>query len=867
MSRLHLAIITLLCACTVYALPAKTGVSDTVPELPDSVGGRKVEQLREVVVTASETRGLTSGSRIDRAAMQHLQPTSFADLLELLPGNISKDPDMGSAATITLRETGGRTATGAESRLSDDYAITSLGTSFVVDGAPVSNDADLQSVPSGGDSPSAKRSVVNRGVDMRALATDNIESVEVLRGIPSAEYGNLTSGVVNIKRLRGSTPFTARFKADQYSKLFAAGKGFSTGVGRVINLDAGYLDSKADPRDNLENFKRINISGRTNMEWFTPKVQYTLRASLDFNTTIDNAKTDPDLSYNKIDEYKQTVTRYTFNAEGALRFPMLKVIDGVSLNFNAVYGRDRLERRRQVAPQRASVAPTTMSEGVHDGHYLLGEYIADFLSDGRPLTLFAKVKVSGGVSLGTVAHSYKAGVEWNFSKNYGRGQVYDLTQPLSASWTTRPRRFSEIPALNVLSSFIEDQMTWLLPQGHVLEGQAGLRTIQVTGLDSRYRLAGRVYLDPRFNLMWRLPALNAAGRDMKFHIAAGWGVSTRMPTVDYLFPQVHYNDITELNYYHAAAPLDYSRIVLRTYIENPTNYDLRPARNHKWEVRFGFDAGPWRMSATYFDERLNDGFRYSTLYRPYAFRQYDASGIDAASLTAPPDVAMLPYQDVTRLDGMSRVTNGSRIHKRGVEFTLSTPRWRPVATRLIVSGAWFRSLYSNSQQLYTPVNDVVGNVAVSDRYVGLYDTNDGRVNSQFNTNFTFDTQVPRWGLVFTTSVQCMWYVRTRRLAENGNPTCYISYIDGEVHPYTEADRNDVMLQYLVKRYNPLSFATQTVPTAVYVNFKASKKIGRILTISAFVNRIVDWLPDYKSNGLTIRRHSDAYFGMEMSLTI
>ena len=62
--------------------------------------------LQEVVVTAKENTGMTSGSRIDRDAMAHLQPTSLTDLMELLPGNISHDPDMGSVNSIKLRETG-----------------------------------------------------------------------------------------------------------------------------------------------------------------------------------------------------------------------------------------------------------------------------------------------------------------------------------------------------------------------------------------------------------------------------------------------------------------------------------------------------------------------------------------------------------------------------------------------------------------------------------------------------------------------------------------------------------------------------------------------------------------------------------------
>ncbi len=186
---------------------------------------------------------------------------------------------------------------------------------------------------------------------------------------------------------------------------------------------------------------------------------------------------------------------------------------------------------------------------------------------------------------------------------------------------------------------------------------------------------------------------------------------------------------------------------------------------------------------------------------------------------------------------------------------------------IIITGAWFRSTYTNSQMLYTPVNDVVGNQAVSDMFVGLYNSNDGRINEQFNTNFTFDTQIPRWGLVFTTSIQCMWWMKTTRMRQNGRPDFYISAADGQLHPYTDADTHDVLLQYLIKNYNEESYRTQRVPPAVYLNLKATKRIGRWMRISAFVNRIVDYLPDYKSNGLTIRRTSDAYFGMEATITI
>ena len=206
-------------------------------------------KIGEVVVTASENTSLTSGSRIGRAAMAHLQPTSFTDLLELLPGNMSMTPTMGQVNSITLRETGFSSPSGSTS-VTDDYAISSLGTAFVVDGAAINNDASMSQIPGATSGDAAYlRSTVNRGVDMRTISTDNIESVEVMRGIPSAEYGNLTSGVVNIRRIRRATPLTARFKADEYSNLFSVGKGVVVGsYGDVINADLSYLDSKTDPR-------------------------------------------------------------------------------------------------------------------------------------------------------------------------------------------------------------------------------------------------------------------------------------------------------------------------------------------------------------------------------------------------------------------------------------------------------------------------------------------------------------------------------------------------------------------------------------------------------------------------------------------
>lgn len=841
------------------------------PVLSDSLAVDSIpvsRRIGEVMVTAGENTSLTSGSRIGRDAMTHLQPTSFTDLLELLPGNISMTPAMGQVNSITLRETGFSSPAGGTS-VTDDYAISSLGTAFVVDGAAINTDASMSQIPGAtlGDA-AYLRSTVNRGVDMRTISTDNIESVEVMRGIPSAEYGNLTSGVVNIRRIRRATPFTARFKADEYSKLFSAGKGVAVGsYGDVINADLSYLDSKTDPRNSLENYKRLTASLRYRMRRSRANAVTVWNIAADYTGSFDNAKVDPDLNQRKIDLYRSRYNRVALTSDLTVTLPRLVWLESVGLNIASSCTSDRLTRQKQVTPNGTPLAPTTMTEGVHDGRYLLNPYLADFLSDGRPVDFMGRLNGKGSISFGTWLHKYKAGVEYTFAKNYGRGQIYDLLRPLSGGWTTRPRAYRDIPALNTISAYIEDGITILAGSGKV-EAQFGARLIALTGLDSRYYLSGRPYIDPRANIEWTLPAMSLCSLPLTVSVGGGYGMTTRMPTADYLFPQVHYSDFVQLGYYDVKHPEEYSRVNLRTYITDPVNYSLRAARNRKWEVRLGVRWGANRLSVTYFDERLSSGFRYSTVYDTYSYRRYDASAIDPSTLTSQPSLDNLPYTDRTILDGYSRVTNGTRIFKQGIEFQLSTARWQPLRTALTVTGAWFHTRYSNSQMLFRPVSTVIGNTAVSDRYVGLYDTADGRVNDRFSSSFMFDTQIPRWGLIFTTTVQATWFTGQRRIEENSLPVSYLSADDGLMHPYTEADRRDPMLQHLVTTYNPSLFETQRVPVALFVNLKATKQVGRRLRLSAFVNRILDYLPDYfTNNGIRIRRTTEAYFGMEATLTI
>lgn len=61
---------------------------------------------------------------------------------------------------------------------------------------------------------------------------------------------------------------------------------------------------------------------------------------------------------------------------------------------------------------------------------------------------------------------------------------------------------------------------------------------------------------------------------------------------------------------------------------------------------------------------------------------------------------MASYKDKTVFQTVGVKTNGSRTFKQGIEFSLSTRRIRALATKLIVSGAYFKTRYENSEPQY-----------------------------------------------------------------------------------------------------------------------------------------------------------------------
>lgn len=136
--------------------------------------------LDEVTVIAARGEDAMNSTLIfGREALDHLQISDVSDIAALLPGGKTSNPDLTAANPMSLRD-GGSSAGNA-----------AFGTAVEVDGVRIGTNASFGAMG---------------GVDTRNIQVENIESVEVQTGVPSAEYGDLGSGLVRIHTKKGRTP-------------------------------------------------------------------------------------------------------------------------------------------------------------------------------------------------------------------------------------------------------------------------------------------------------------------------------------------------------------------------------------------------------------------------------------------------------------------------------------------------------------------------------------------------------------------------------------------------------------------------------------------------------------------------------------
>jgi ferric enterobactin receptor len=814
----------------------------------------KETKIAEVIITAKEGKGLTSTSVINRRAMEHLQPSSFADLMELLPGGLSRDPNLSTSNRVLLRENAGGPSS---------YNTTSLGTQFVIDDNVWNTNANLQTSIDDTQMGEAPRNRLTTGIgtDMRTISTNDIEKVEVIRGIPSAAYGDLTSGVIKIERKIGYSPLEARFKADGFSKQYYVGKGFLINKNWSINANMDYLDSKQNPTDEFENYQRITASLRSKLKanlWQRP---LEWRSTIDFSNNIDKKKYDPDTGFALTDSYKNSNQRVSFTNNFIYKLDPLALFDKVVLNTAIRQGFERIEQIKlvQLSGPRALSLATIAGENI--GIYPDTRYIAESSTDGKPLDLSIFSQAKGSRKIGRLSNEYEIGIDWKYSKNFGEGQQWDLTTPPSASIGARPRAFDDIPAWQNLAVFAGNQMSYHLHQ-HKFSLYTGLRVSKLLGVDHSYAISKKIFTEPRVNFQYNLPHIFINDNPLKIDVTLGYGILYKQPTLLMLYPNRKFLDYAQVNYYHNDE--NYRYVNFMTYVQNVENKNLTAARNIKKEMRLDMSYKGHDFFITYFKEDLQNGFRGTLQNQINSYKRYNTAYIDLSQWGQNgPDLTNVPYENIREFGNYSITENGSATIKDGIEFGYSSPRIKAINTKLTLTGAWFKTQYRNTVPVLESPSISLGGSSYP--YYGIYKNDTGYVNENLNYNLIIDTYLPNLGLIVSASIQGSLYNYQKYDQRIPEPISYID-LDGVTHSFTDADRTDTYKQWLVRNVSITDNLATRYTYTIRANFKVTKIIYKSLKTSMFVNRLFNYEHPYYFLGSQIIRKAgnDPYFGMELN---
>ncbi len=855
--------------------------------------------IEDVVVTAKEGRRIASGSVIEQSAIQHVQPTDLSDVLQLLPGQTALNPDLSRPKQLTVRE-----IIRKDGYIGDNMA--SLGTLLIVDGAPVSNDANMQFLKTTGASTGVTAgfaTTASGGTDVRQIAVDNIETIEVVRGIAGVENGDMLSGAVKVTMKKGKTPFTAKIKTDPGIKQFYAGKGLALGdKAGTLNLDFDYTQSFDDIRVRYKTFNRLNGGLIYNNTLFRETRPLTLSLSARGSQTLDVSKNDPDMLDIEDYEAKDQGLSMNLNAKWAMNSAVLTNLNlMVSGNIQHQVGH---EVTMEEIPSGLQPQPVAFEPGENQVPILPSSYISDLTIDGRPYYYNARLSGNRSFNIGKVLSNIVAGVEYRLIGNNGLGRVYDLSRPPVPTGGTdaRPRSYKDIPSLGQLAYYAEENLG--IPLGKTrLDLQAGLRFTNVQPEGIFRSKEETTMLDPRFNARYTVID-NGKGALSHLAFRGGYGLFSKGPSLLYLYPDRAYWDKTGLSYYDPIAQRGLFVVTTKIF-ENPRNENLVPAVNRKIEGGFDATVNNIDLNVTLYSEKMENGFSFESYYENFIFNRYTQPLQNGLELYFVPGSGVFYLDPVSGTEVQLPVTqdtvfvsftypgNGTMTTKRGLEFTLDLGMVRSLRTSFIIDGAWMTvKRQTTVDDLTKPSSGSIGGKEFP--MVALYPAGYGSIDKRFNTNIRTITHIRELRMVASVTTQIIWMDRDQSVwdDQDGNPLFYtdpavddpytdkllpkfvdpLGYYDRQM-VYHEFDRSlAVTKPYsdLIKRYNtPWYFAETGYPPYFVINFKLTKEITDKANFSFYANNITNHNPLLKQRGgapeVYARRNPPLYFGAEIKI--
>lgn len=778
--------------------------------------------MREVVVVAQAGQGGESTtSIIGRQALDHLQATSLKDILQLLPGGVSmKNPSLTSPGQFKVR-----------TLASDDNAT--FGAAIIINGMPVSTNANmntglgLSSISSG-----------NSGADLRSIATDDIESVEIIRGVASAEYGDVSSGVMIVNKRIGVSDLNMKARIMPGIKQLHAGKGFDIKSAGSLNISADYARGTSDPRFLTDKYNRglLSLAHRKTLLDKT----WTLTTNLDLSYTGEWKGADPDEPeamkkfFSSRDAFSLRLSHNGMLKLDKALARTLKYDVALSLSSDRIFN-DRL------VPVGAGAILDATKDGMYEGTPYPSSYETLSGTKSNPVMYWAKFSDLFYLNVGNMSNRFNVGTEWKIEGNRGIGQ-YDKTPKFKAFAQDRIRRFCDIPYMNQISAYVEDNVVLTFSERRYpnITGQVGVRWTVVQPWRNERMMA----LSPRLNI--------AVNPERYLSLRLGYGISEKVPSLQDLYPSPDYYDFYNMSV--SDGQKSYYLYSTRVFDNKPVS--IKAMRGTKYEL--GFDVrldNGMSFSVVGYHEKVSRGFGIdNSEWKTLVFDVWNAADVTFTGQKPIYD-QQNPSQRDTVLYNLIRPGNPKSRRNRGIEFDFNFGKINATNTSFYLSGAWSETRSSSSNLGYKlPVGEARNYGPVYVVYPeSSYSFSENR---RFSATLRVVQHIPVIRFIVSASAQCILYEYDHEVSSGTRPLGYI--YGSEYIKFTEDQLDDIEFNfhgYMLKDQifdTRISNVPVTWPAIWCLDMRVTKEIGDKAGFSFYANNVLFSQP-WQSNSVSVSK--------------
>jgi len=798
------------------------------------IGGIEVQAQNELLPEKAATvTSITSGE------IEHIQASSLGDALELLPGQKMTNPGLEDVKQIAVRHI---------STTDEADRNATLGTQILMDGVPLSNNANLQLDTDLNDG-STYRVTVNAGLDLRQIAADNIRSIEVVRGIPPVRFGDLTSGAVIVDTRAGYTPYRAKYKYNPRNNELNLSGGYRW-VEDEFGFNVNYARSLRDIRVDGDAYSRISAQLNLLNAFDDDKLQWSNR--LYYLQTLDEQQ----LRSGDLTRTERYNRGFESRLTSDLEYKWSEQKKG-SLLLSADLNSQNSYIKRLITRDIGAIG-IRMEPGVEEG-YFVSVYTSGLRVKGQAWNLFGQGEFENIIMTGSYLHNLLIGMSGRYEFNNGPGRQFDPHYPprSDANEGDRPRSYSDIPGMNQIALYAEDKVT-----GHFIRDfllQAGVRYdifgaegISFQKDEHLIHATHGTYLNPRFNLVYYLTDAT--------QIRAGWGRTAKTPPLSMVYPNPIFFDVVDSMYFDPNNS-ENRLAIINTYVIPVSNTDLKATTSNKFEASIDQRIAGVGISLTGFSERTSNGFELGG-FVPVSLTQYSRPAWPQPEPALARDTLLLNY---------NIAINSVETRTRGLELAITTRKLPLLNSTLRIDAAWHQteSWWQDNHFEYGGRRTVAG----FDDQIIPYWNRVGSKAEQLLIHYRLDAIIKELRLWVTVNVQQLAMEKDQYTGLADSLAVGFITRDGDNHVIPEEQRTDPKYASIRRVYDDYYSKSESMPNIWLINLRVSKELWPGSEFSFFVNNLLNSRPFYLRQRVPtgslsyVRRNPEMFYGVECSMVV